>query len=135
MRKVILPAISIVLAVIVFSFLCYSHPWLMTAREQSQLWLYSLDYLCSRLSEPGGLARYIGEFIVQFYYYIGWGATVTAVFVLIMNWLWWQVVCRIWHHWREEACPKWLLMLSLIPLIWLWLQLLIILVQLKVSMV
>ena len=79
MRKIFLPAISIVLAAIVFSFLCYSHPWLMTAREQSQLWLYSLDYLCSRLSEPGGLARYIGEFIVQFYYYIGWGATVTAV--------------------------------------------------------
>lgn len=34
----------------------------MTAREQSQLWLCSIDYLGIRLSEPGGLARYIGEF-------------------------------------------------------------------------
>lgn len=129
MRKIFLPAISILLAVIVFSFLCYSQPWLMTAREQSQLWLCSLDYLGFRLSEPGGLARYFGEFIVQFYYYIGWGATVTAIFVLVMNWTWWLAVCRIWHHWREDACPKWLLILSLIPFAWLWLQLLDVNVQ------
>ena len=45
MKKVTLPVTSIVLAAIVFGFLCYCQPWLMTAREQSQLWLCSIDYL------------------------------------------------------------------------------------------
>lgn len=84
MRRVTFLITSIALAAIVFGFLCYCQPWLMTAREQSQLWLCSIDYLGIRLSEPGGLARYIGEFFVQFYYYILWGAIITALLVLAM---------------------------------------------------
>jgi len=95
----------------------------MTAREQSQLWLCSIDYLGIRLSEPGGLARYIGEFFVQFYYYILWGAIITALLVLAMIWLWWLVVYRIWKYHRGTLCPLWLYFVSLIPLIFLWLSL------------
>lgn len=123
MRKVTLPVTSIVLAAIVFGFLCYCQPWLMTAREQSQLWLCSLDYLGARLSEPGGLARYIGEFFVQFYYYILWGAIITALLVLTSIWLWWLVVSRIWNYYREARCPLWLHSVALIPLAGLWLML------------
>ena len=108
MRRVTFLITSIALAAIVFGFLCYCQPWLMTAREQSQLWLCSIDYLGIRLSEPGGLARYIGEFFVQFYYYILWGAIITALLVLAMIWLWWLVVYRIWKYHRGTLCPLWL---------------------------
>ena len=129
MRKYLLLVISIVLAAIVFGFLCYSHPWLMTAREQSQLWMCTIDYLGFRLSEPGGAARYVAEFIVQFSYYILWGAIVIALFAFAMIWLWWLVIRRIWYYYRETPCLLWLQIVSLIPLIGLWLALLDINVQ------
>lgn len=134
MRRVTFLITSIALAAFVFGFLCYCQPWLMTAREQSQLWLCNIDYLGIRLSEPSGLARYIGEFFVQFYYYILWGAIITALLVLAMIWLWWLVVYRIWKYHRGTLCPLWLYFVSLIPLIFLWLSLRDINVQMTLPM-
>ena len=44
MKKYFIPLLYIIPAVVVFAFLGYSHPWLMTVREDGQLWLFSGDY-------------------------------------------------------------------------------------------
>ncbi|MBQ7419543.1 MAG: hypothetical protein IJV17_02240 [Prevotella sp.] len=129
MKKRIFPALHIAAAFMVFGFLCYGCPWLLTAREQSQLWLYNSDYLLHRLSENGGVARYAGEFLVQFDYSIFWGAVVTALFFLALEGVWWLVLRRIWQYYRKSPYPLWLRLLSLIGPILLWSLLLDINVQ------
>lgn len=59
--------LTAVFAVAVFCFWMFGLPHLMLAREQSQLFLWNTDYLTERLAVPGGLAQYLGEFIVQFF--------------------------------------------------------------------
>ena len=134
MKKYLIPLLYIIPAVVVFAFLGYSHPWLMTVREDGQLWLFSGDYLLQRLSEPGGLARYVGEFFVQFCYYVAWGAAVMALLFLFMQWLWWLVVRRIWRYYHHKEglsgqSPVWLHFLSFVPHVLIWLLLLDINVQ------
>ena len=116
-------------AVAVFVFLGYHRPWLMTAREDGQLWLLGSDYLAERLSEPGGCARYMAEAIVQTYSHVALGAVVTAVLFAAMLWLWWTVVNRIWRYYRHADGPLWLRVVALAVLAALWLTLLDINVQ------
>lgn len=59
--------LTAVFAVAVFCFWRFGLSHLMLAREQSQLFLWNTDYLVERLAVPGGLAQYLGEFIVQFF--------------------------------------------------------------------
>ena len=117
MKKFLLTTLFyLVPALAVFSFLVYCRPWLMTVREDSQLWQLGADYLLSRLSEPGGLARYVSEFFVQFCYYVALGGMVMALFFMVMQWLWVMVLDRIWTYYRQSAFPLWLKVLSLLPL-------------------
>lgn len=59
--------VTIILALIVFCFWQFGCPWLLLAREGNQLFLWDSSYFLDRLVVPGGLARYIGEIIVQFF--------------------------------------------------------------------
>lgn len=78
-----------IFAVAVFCFWLFRMPFLMLAREQSQLFLWDTEYLIERLSIPGGLAQWLGEFIVQFFinptYGACWYAVVFVVIVLITS--------------------------------------------------
>ena len=58
-----------VTALAVAACLLFVWPHLMVAREQSQLFLWNCDYLGERLMVPGGLAQYVGEWLVQFFYH------------------------------------------------------------------
>ena len=115
MKKYLIPALYLAVAVAVFVFLGYKQPWLMSVREESQLWLCNSDYLWQRVSEPGGLARYLSEFIVQSYYLILLGAIVTAVLFLLMLSLWWVTLRRIWRYYRQKPYPIWLQLLAMVP--------------------
>lgn len=50
--------------------------------EQFQLFMFSDDYLFEAVSHPGGLSVYLGEFLVQFFYYPLVGEIVSA-FLLV----------------------------------------------------
>lgn len=52
----------------VFLFWEIAYPQALNYQEQNQLFLFNADYLLKDLSVAGGLADYISEFIVQFYY-------------------------------------------------------------------
>ncbi len=129
MKKYLIPALYVAVAVAVFVFLGYKQPWLMSVREESQLWLCSSDYLWQRVSEPGGMARYLGEFIVQSYYQILLGAIVTALLFLAMLWLWWATLLRMWQYYRKVSYPIWLQLLAMVPTIFLGILLLDVNVQ------
>ncbi len=60
-------------------------PEMMNYQEQYQLFLWTGDYFVQRLSMIGGLADYIGEFLVQFYYVAWLGALATAVVLTLLQ--------------------------------------------------
>lgn len=62
----------------IFLFLWLGCPEYLMYQEQYQLFLFTGDYFTQRISEPGGLADYIAEFIVQFYYVPLYGALLAA---------------------------------------------------------
>ena len=59
--------ISILVTLFVALFWYLLHPEAMSYQEQYQLWLWDTDYLYDSVSHMGGLADFIGEFIVQWY--------------------------------------------------------------------
>jgi hypothetical protein len=59
------------------------YPFALTFQEQLQLFLFDDDYFLERIAEPGGLARYIAEFLVQFYNSTTIGAAIIAILTMI----------------------------------------------------
>lgn len=71
-------------AIFLFWWLVYPHA--LSYQEQYQLFLFDNAYFCQRISVAGGLADYIGEFLVQFYYMPWLGAMILSlVFVAIQR--------------------------------------------------
>ena len=94
----------------VFLFWGFRYPFALTYQEQLQLFLFDGDYFCSRMAEPGGFARYIAEFLVQFYNGAAIGAAILALLYMLVQRLMW----RLMH------AAKGYYLLSFIPAILLW---------------
>lgn len=101
--------VTLVVGVSVFLFWSYRYPFALAYQEQLQLFLFDGDYLLERLSEPGGLARYVAEFLAQFYNGIAIGATIIAVLYMLIQRLTWQLM-KVKSHY----------ILSFIPVAMLW---------------
>ena len=101
--------LTLVLGVLVFLFWCYRYPFALTYQEQLQLFLFDADYFWERLAEPGGLARYVAEFLVQFYNGVAIGAAIIAVLYMLIQRLTWRLM-QIKDHY----------ILSVIPVAMLW---------------
>ena len=87
------PALLSVLAgVAVFCFWRLFCPQLLNFHEQFQLFLFDGGYLQERLAMPGGVARYLGEFLVQLYNNFTLGALVLALLMLLLQWLTWRLL-------------------------------------------
>lgn len=72
----------IVLYVILFLLLQIGYSYHFFYLEQFQLFMFSDDYLLETVCRPGGLSIYLGEFLVQFFYYPLVGAIISA-FILV----------------------------------------------------
>lgn len=81
--------------VLAWLFLWIGYPHLLSYQEQNQLFLFTGDYLVADLSRPGGLADYIGEFVVQFYYVEWLGALLVALILALMQWLFYKNMCLV----------------------------------------
>ena len=71
--------ISAAFAAAFFAFWMWGFPQGLNYQEQNQMFLWTWDYLAGRLSVCGGLADWISEFIVQFFYIKWLGALVLAL--------------------------------------------------------
>ena len=101
--------LTLVFGICVFIFWRMRYPFAITFQEQLQLFLFDDDYFLERIAEPGGLARYIAEFLVQFYNSTTIGAAIIAILMILVQRLTWQLM-----RCEEHYC------LSFLPAILLW---------------
>ena len=114
MRNYFRAITTILLGVAVWLFWGLGYPEALNYQEQNQLWLTTGDYFRERMAVPGGLADYVSEFLVQFYYVPWLGALLIGVVYAAMQWLMWMTVRR----WDKTAFP----ITFLLPLLMLWHQ-------------
>lgn len=101
--------LTLVFGICVFIFWRMRYPFALTFQEQLQLFLFDDDYFLERIAEPGGLARYVAEFLVQFYNSVTMGAVIIAILMMLLQRLTWQLM-----RCEEHYC------LSFLPAILLW---------------
>jgi len=101
--------LTLFFGLVVFLFWECRYPFALTFQEQLQLFLFDGNYFCERMAEPGGLARYVGEFLVQFYNATVIGALILAILFMMVQRLTWRLMrCEDYYY------------LSLIPALVLW---------------
>ena len=100
--------LTVLMGIGVFLFWGLGYPHALSYQEQYQLFLWTTDYFWERLSIAGGFADWLGEFIVQFYYYPWIGAVLLAILFVVMQRL---AVCLLPSRWY---------LLSFMPPILLW---------------
>ena len=100
--------LSVLFGIGVFVFWYFFYPHALNYQEQYQLFLWTGDYFLERVSVPGGLADWLGEFIVQFYYVEWLGALLLAVLFMVLQ--------------RLSVVPRFYLLSFVSPLLLLWLM-------------
>ena len=100
--------LTILFGLAVFFFWRIRYPFALTYQEQFQLFLFDSDYFLELVAEPGGLARYVAEFLVQFYNSIAIGATVLAILMMLFQRLTWRLM-RCEAHYPLSFLPAVLL--------------------------
>ena len=100
--------LTILFGLVVFFFWRIRYPFALTYQEQFQLFLFDGDYFLGIVAEPGGLARYVAEFLVQFYNSIAIGATVLAILTMLFQRLTWRLM-RCEAHYPLSFLPAVLL--------------------------
>ena len=107
--------LTLVFGIAVFLFWRYRYPFALTYQEQLQLFLFDGDYFWERMTEPGGFARYIAEFLVQFYNAMAIGAFILAVLFVLVQRLTWRLMKT-----HQSPLTSYLYPLSFIPALILW---------------
>lgn len=115
--KYLKSGLTIALTIIVFCFWTFVKPHILLAREQSQLFLWNREYLLEHLKVPGGLAKYIGELLVQFYINPILGAFIYTLLFVIAQLLTWKIIRSVFPE-RKDSFILWLI--SFVPFILLW---------------
>ena len=85
MDKVYRWMLPCLLGAAVFAFWMWLFPQDLNYQEQNQLFLFTWDYLGERLRLPGGLADWLSEFLVQFFYLRWAGALVMALLAVLLQ--------------------------------------------------
>lgn len=104
--------LSVLVGIGVFLFWYVAYPHALSYQEQYQLFLWTGDYFLERLSLPGGLADWLGEFIVQFYKVEWLGALLLALLFVALQ----RLTLRLLTQGTVPMC------LSLVPvalILWL----------------
>jgi len=107
---------SIFVWLVFFIFWRFFYACALSYHEQNQLFLFDGDYFMSRLIEPGGFARYIAEFLVQFYNNVTLGALVISLIYFLIQQLVWFLAKK-----EKAKAEDGIYTLSFIPSFALWL--------------
>ena len=109
------PLLSLFFGVAVVIF--WSVPYMsgLCFQEQYQMFLFDTNYFLERIVLPGGLADYISEFLVQFYYMPVLGGTIIALLLMSIQAISWGLMKQ---YGMKAVFPGYLL--SFVPSIVLW---------------
>ena len=78
----------------VFCFWYFCFPYVLVMRETMVLFLWNSSYFLERVTVPGGMAQYIGEFLVQYFINPLSGAVIYTALFLVEQWLSAQLLQR-----------------------------------------
>ncbi len=93
-QKIIIRCLfSLALFIGIFLFLWLRCPQYLLYQEQYQLFLFTRGYFLNSIAVPGGMADYVSEFIVQFYYVPLYGALMAAL-TLTISQIFLGLACR-----------------------------------------
>ena len=81
----------VLFGLVIFLFWYCGYPQALCYQEQNQLFLVSADYFFQDMSVAGGLADYVSEFLVQFYYVPLLGAIILACVFMAF----YALTCRV----------------------------------------
>ena len=95
--------LSVLVGIGIFLFWYVFYPHALSYQEQYQLFLWTGDYFKERISVPGGLADWLGEFIVQFYYVEWLGALLLALLFVVLQRLTARLLPKKW--WLLSVVP------------------------------
>ena len=109
------PLLSLLFGVAVVIF--WSVPYMsgLCFQEQYQMFLFDTNYFLERIVLPGGVADYISEFLVQFYYMPVLGGTIIALLLMSIQAISWGLMKQ---YGMKAVFPGYLL--SFVPSIVLW---------------
>ena len=109
------PLLSLLFGVAVVIF--WSVPYMsgLCFQEQYQMFLFDTGYFLERIVLPGGLADYISEFLVQFYYMPVLGGAIIALLLMSIQTTSWGLMKQ---YGMKSVFPGYLL--SFVPSIVLW---------------
>ena len=109
------PLLSLLFGVAVVVF--WSVPYMsgLCFQEQYQMFLFDIGYFLERIVLPGGLADYISEFLVQFYYMPVLGGAIIALLLMSIQAISWGLMKQ---YGMKSVFPGYLL--SFVPSIVLW---------------
>ena len=105
--------ISAIFFAAAFLFWRFGYACAFSYHEQFQMFLFTKSYFMERMSLPGGLADYVSEFLVQFYYYPLFGALIVAALLLGIQLITYQLIKRLGD--QDVAY-----ILSFVPVIFVW---------------
>ena len=110
--------LTVLFGVAVFLFWRYAYPFALSYQEQFQLFQSGDSYFMERIALPGGLVRYVAEFLVQFYYYLVFGSIILTVLFVLIQLLTWLLMKRQMPRMKDNA--DFLYPLSFLPVLSLW---------------
>ena len=109
------PLLSLLFGVAVVIFWAVPFVGGLCFQEQYQMFLFDIGYFLERIVLPGGLADYISEFLVQFYYMPVLGGTIIALLLMSIQAISWGLMKQ---YGMKAVFPGYLL--SFVPSIVLW---------------
>ena len=109
------PLLSLLFGVAVMIFWAVPYVGGLCFQEQYQMFLFDTGYFLERIVLPGGLADYISEFLVQFYYMPVLGGTIIALLLMSIQAISWGLMKQ---YGMKAVFPGYLL--SFVPSIVLW---------------
>ena len=109
------PLLSLLFGVAVVIFWAVPYVGGLCFQEQYQMFLFDTNYFLERIVLPGGLADYISEFLVQFYYMPVLGGAIIALLLIGIQAVVWGLMKQ---YGARHDFPGYLL--SFLPSIALW---------------
>ncbi len=86
---------AFVFALLVYGFWSLLYPFVITGREQFSIFLWNSEFFQQYIIVPGGLAKYAGDFIVQFFYRYSLGALLLTLLLVAVQWTTWLLIRRL----------------------------------------
>jgi len=119
MKQISEYSISCIIGIAVYLFWAIPYRGMLNYQEEFQLFQTDFSYFLSHLTQKGGIAVYISEFLVQFYNNYWVGSLILAILFISIQWLTLQILKIIFRTWQNKnrIC---IYIMSLIPMALIW---------------